>query len=537
MELEEDVKGPLSIQESILRDSASTSESASHVLTPEEAEKKELSKFKEEIQSLGNSIERKSICKEVCVEIENEVAVINNIVKGIEENPFEPELQNILLKHLLELVFDFESLVTDIVERIDLLRLFKALKDFTPEKSPTSFKTNALDFFCFECLRHLSIYSKTSIVLVICYIYHNNNGIPLQPQIWITKIITATIGDDLLSLKNKIDFFAGKHNFHKIVYSYIRDIGIRQTILDHLRKSKPENYLRHSARSTEPVKILSDIDDTMICTGGSFGCYDVRYPWGTVYPGVLSFYRELDRGYLEFLEQEESNLVFLTARPKFTEDKTYTRMMEIAQCAKVTRSTEFHTNSILLTGALMQGISSSWGNFNGMIAGKLENFYQYKDIYPDCQFIFIGDNGQGDYAAGKEMLHLTSKTLDVFIHEVQNRELTFGYDASEDRIHFFRTYIGAGIVAYEKGYFKADGLVRIVEETKLDFIRFEIKYIEDSKIKESRKREMIKKLIVTGHDHQISLNHIKSLKEEINRDITRAMKVLLREDLELLVVW
>lgn len=109
-------------------------------------------------------------------------------------------------------------------------------------------------------------------------------------------------------------------------------------------------------------------------------------------------------------------------------------MMEIAQTAKVTRSTEFHTNSILLTGALMQGISSSWGNFNGMIAGKCavrlvtfsrldwkisistRIFIRTVNLFllvitDKVGFIIFCSLFEGDYAAGKEMLQLSSKVL------------------------------------------------------------------------------------------------------------------------------
>jgi hypothetical protein len=43
------------------------------------------------------------------------------------------------------------------------------------------------------------------------------------------------------------------------------------------------------------LKIVSDIDDTLMSSGGSFpaGC-DRTYPRHCIYPGVLAFYSEMD---------------------------------------------------------------------------------------------------------------------------------------------------------------------------------------------------------------------------------------------------
>merc|ERR1712072_963950 len=46
--------------------------------------------------------------------------------------------------------------------------------------------------------------------------------------------------------------------------------------------------------SKRPRKILSDIDDTLCCSGGHFPAgVDRRFPKRCVYPGVLALFREL----------------------------------------------------------------------------------------------------------------------------------------------------------------------------------------------------------------------------------------------------
>ncbi|KAF4742428.1 hypothetical protein FOZ63_000654, partial [Perkinsus olseni] len=80
------------------------------------------------------------------------------------------------------------------------------------------------------------------------------------------------------------------------------------------------------------TKVLSDVDDTLVCSGGMHpaGC-DTDYPRKTVYPGVGAFYRELDLGVAHPEPWPSSandsynilgNLVFLSARPHVYKDLT-----------------------------------------------------------------------------------------------------------------------------------------------------------------------------------------------------------------------
>ena len=49
---------------------------------------------------------------------------------------------------------------------------------------------------------------------------------------------------------------------------------------------------------TKLVQVVSDIDDTLMSSGGHFPAgRDTRYPQKCVYPGVLSFYKGLDTGF------------------------------------------------------------------------------------------------------------------------------------------------------------------------------------------------------------------------------------------------
>jgi hypothetical protein len=118
---------------------------------------------------------------------------------------------------------------------------------------------------------------------------------------------------------------------NKLIYDDIKSETTRQDILTHIRKeatvqqhhfmmgTKKKRVLLQSWR-----KVLSDVDDTLCSSGGSYPAgIDKRYAKKVVYPGVLTFYRELDlgtQGPSEWPENRVGNLVFLSARPHVYKD-------------------------------------------------------------------------------------------------------------------------------------------------------------------------------------------------------------------------
>lgn len=135
---------------------------------------------------------------------------------------------------------------------------------------------------------------------------------------------------------------------------------------------------------------------------------------------------------------------------------------------------------------------------------KYLTYQNYTELYPEYDFIFFGDNGQGDFlaaqlmASGGEQLSKTSmkvplkKTeqqedppnlLAALIHEVlpdekvlalenvADRGPTWKKDQEERRIFFYRTYIGAAIQLYEKntGLVSAEQLRFVAESAIADF--------------------------------------------------------------------
>nr|WP_267898822.1 phosphatase domain-containing protein [Sorangium cellulosum] len=95
---------------------------------------------------------------------------------------------------------------------------------------------------------------------------------------------------------------------------------------------------------------------------------------------------------------------------------------------------------------------------------KLENFVEYRRLYPEYDFVFVGDSGQGDIHFGQRMLELAPEAVRaVFIHDVvatpehARRELAIG------GVRLFDTYIGAALAALDLGLRGPEGAARVAE--------------------------------------------------------------------------
>eukprot|EP00520_Triparma_pacifica_P001315 CAMPEP_0118649144 /NCGR_PEP_ID=MMETSP0785-20121206/9545_1 /TAXON_ID=91992 /ORGANISM="Bolidomonas pacifica, Strain CCMP 1866" /LENGTH=522 /DNA_ID=CAMNT_0006541409 /DNA_START=190 /DNA_END=1755 /DNA_ORIENTATION=- len=107
------------------------------------------------------------------------------------------------------------------------------------------------------------------------------------------------------------------------------------------------------------------------------------------------------------------NLVFLSARPhlykELTEQKSYRRFR------KYVNDGLLHKMPTLLPGRLLPGTkafllspllkSSSWRAVGDT---KFSTFRSFSALYPEYDFVFIGDNGQGDLLAAQKMIEFCS---------------------------------------------------------------------------------------------------------------------------------
>ena len=208
-------------------------------------------------------------------------------------------------------------------------------------------------------------------------------------EFYVNNIITKTFMDDLSELKSTTDSKGDFYSLHKLIFQDIQDTGIRTSILDHIAK-QARTQRAHMDLGTSNTskrrsqyawrKILSDVDDTLSCSGGSYPAgMDTSYPKKALYPGVLAFFRELDLGRTgpETWDSERNgNLVFLSARPHVYKDTSEHHTYEMFKRLQETRG--LYSSPSLLAGSLVTG-----GEF--MVAGdmeplalkKYENFQQF----------------------------------------------------------------------------------------------------------------------------------------------------------------
>ena len=242
--------------------------------------------------------------------------------------------------------------------------------------------------------------------------------------------------DNKTRLKNAVNAGADEYDMHHLLTSDVDDNGLVSQMFEH--------FQTEGSNRTGSVKPLSDIDDTFYSS-----LKDERFPGHTVYPGVLAFYDELDRGPAQQADPL-GDLTFLTARPDeatgIVKDRTHDTL----------RENGVKEASILL-GSLTGLI-----NHEAMARKKMENFEHYSRIYPEYDFTWVGDSGQGDALLGEMMLSkYPERVKGVFIHDVVNLSPEQRDEMRAKGVRVFDTYIGAAVEAHELGLISEDGLARV----------------------------------------------------------------------------
>lgn len=258
----------------------------------------------------------------------------------------------------------------------------------------------------------------------------------------ITRVVLGTPGSQLTALKNIINAGADEYDMHSLLFSDVDDAGLVGQMFDHFQTEKVE---------TGAIKPLSDIDDTFYSS-----LKDKRFPGHTVYPGVLAFYDELDAGPNQ--KDPLGDLTYLTARPD-----------EVTGIVKSRTHRTLRENGVKEASILL-GSLTGLINHEAMARKKMENFDQYTRIYPEYDFTFVGDSGQGDALLGEMMLgKYPDDVKGVFIHDVVGLTPEKRNEMRAKGVRVFDTYVGAAAEAHELGLISEAGLSRIAEAAKQGF--------------------------------------------------------------------
>ena len=297
--------------------------------------------------------------------------------------------------------------------------------------------TALLELLCIRRVQELGLAVRAGLMFGL------QRGItPTLAERMIRALFLSVRGRELTEFKNLLDGRGSYHDLQQLVFSDVDDPALRQDILEHIRREAA------TAPSGEN-KVLSDIDDTFL-----LNWKDTRYPPKTVYPGVLQFYRELDRG-PGIIPGREGDLTFVSARPQdplgLIEDRTLAALREHGV-----------PTASMLSGAFTHLIG------NARIAEKkFDNFRRFSQLFPEYGFVFVGDSGQGDVAFGEQMLAFAPDSVRaVFIHDVVATPEAVRQAWRAKSIFFFDTYVGAALEAYQVGVIARDGLHRVARSAQ-----------------------------------------------------------------------
>ncbi len=261
----------------------------------------------------------------------------------------------------------------------------------------------------------------------------------------LADVLLGTRGADLTALKRLVDAGGDHHDLQQLIHHDLDDDDTREAILEHIAAE---------AKPTGELQVLSDIDDTLYA---SFK--DDRFPGSEPYPGVRAFYAALDRSVIRAGAPVQDggrpgDLAFVTARPgdrPGVVEALTTGMLEDAGLG----------HAVVLAG----GFTALIGN-ERIAARKYENFLQFKALYPEYRFVFIGDSGQGDAIFGARMRAENGDAVPaVFIHDVVATGSAERETWREKGVFFFDSYAGAAVEAHALGLLTAQGLHDVVAAT------------------------------------------------------------------------
>ncbi|RKH11157.1 DUF2183 domain-containing protein [Corallococcus sp. CA047B] len=316
-----------------------------------------------------------------------------------------------------------------LLSNVDLVRL---LSDLDDRLVGPDHHTALLDLLCTHRAPELSLPVRASLATAL-----QKGATPAQAELRLRDLFVGLKGRELTAFKNLLDAGGEYHDLHHLVFDDLDDAAVRAQVLAHFQREA-------QAVPSGENKVLSDIDDTFFANW-----VDKRYPSKTVYPGVLAFYQELDRG-PGIIPGRLGDLTFVSARPQdplgLIENATLESLRE--------RGVPL---AVMLSGSFFHLVGNT-----RIAQKKFENFEQYARLFPEYGFVFVGDSGQGDVEFGARMLAAQPQTVRaVFIHDVVATPEAKREEWRARHIFFFDTYVGAAVEAFHAGVVSRDGVDRI----------------------------------------------------------------------------
>ena len=271
----------------------------------------------------------------------------------------------------------------------------------------------------------------------------------------IANLILQTRGEALTKLKLRIDHGPGHRDLLELLYHDIDDVEVRGELVEHFCIHSPQLPMEQRR-----VRLISDIDDTLYSS-----LHDPAYVRGTLYPGITAFHEEIGRLSIS-PHSEIVDLILLTARPRDA-------LGLIESYTKRSLSRRGLTHTVVLSGSV-----SALRTHHAMALKKLLNFELYQALYPEFDFVFIGDNGQGDVSLGAMLLErFPDRVREVLIHNLDGGNMT------NKGIFAFQTYLGAINTLREQGLADQEACVRVARAVKRD--------LESARFRNEKQKERV----------------------------------------------
>ncbi|RKG97536.1 DUF2183 domain-containing protein [Corallococcus sp. CA053C] len=316
-----------------------------------------------------------------------------------------------------------------LLSNVDLVRL---LSDLDDRLVGPDHHTELLELLCTHRAPELSLPVRASLATAL-----QRGATHSQAERRLRDLFLGLKGRELTAFKNLLDGGGEYHDLQHLLFDDVDDAALRAELLGHFQREA-------DAVPSGENKILSDIDDTFFANW-----VDARYPKKTVYPGVLAFYQELDRG-PGIIPGRAGDLTFVSARPQdplgLIENATLESLRE--------RGVPL---AVMLSGSFFYLVGNT-----RIAQKKFDNFERYARLFPEYGFVFVGDSGQGDVEFGARMRAAQPQAVRaVFIHDVVATPEPKREEWRAQHVFFFDTYVGAAVEAFHAGVLSRDGVDRI----------------------------------------------------------------------------
>ncbi|KAG7377708.1 hypothetical protein PHYPSEUDO_011137 [Phytophthora pseudosyringae] len=229
------------------------------------------------------------------------------------------------------------------------------------------------------------------------------------------------------------------------------------------------------------IKVVSDIDDTLFP-----GWLDKRYPPHIPYPGVSDLYARISRGLAQDAngDRVRPSITFLTARPR--------GWLSVGRYLTLQHLKSLGVPNVTVLNGSVKGLVS-----NAAIAKmKLNSFLRLAQVFPEFNFVFFGDSGQGDTLLASRLLQsCPEQVLATFIHNVNPVFARTG-DGGRKRayaaegVEFFGTYAGAALAAHKKGLISAKDVLAVADASKKELEEILFLGPEAATMKSERRGEL-----------------------------------------------